>query len=163
MSASKVDAILVPWFRRLEAPMARAAILVVYTWFGVLKLFDESPANPLVSQLLERTLPFVSFERFIVFLGLFEMAIGLAFAIPKLEKLALAMVVPHLIMTSGPLVLLPTVAWKSFPVPTLEGQYIIKNVLIAAAAVAIVANLRPAEEREPAHALAAAPAAKSAF
>jgi uncharacterized membrane protein YkgB len=160
MSASKVDAILVPWFRRLEAPMARAAILVVYTWFGVLKLFDASPANPLVGQLLERTLPFISFERFIVFLGVFEMAIGLAFAIPKLEKLALAMVVPHLMMTSGPLVFLPAIAWKSFPVPTLEGQYIIKNVLIAAAAVAIVAHLRPAQE--PA-ALAAAPIAESAF
>jgi uncharacterized membrane protein YkgB len=157
---SKVDAVLVPWFRRLEAPLARAAILVVYTWFGVLKLFDASPANPLVSKLLERTLPFISFERFIVLLGLFEMAIGIAFVIPRLEKVALALVVPHLIMTSGPLVLLPSVAWKGFLLPTMEGQYIIKNLLIAAAAVAIVAHLKPQEEREPE--LATARVAKSA-
>jgi uncharacterized membrane protein YkgB len=162
MPASKVDAILVPWFRRLEAPLARVAILVVYTWFGVLKLFDASPANPLVSQLLERTLPFISFERFIICLGVFEMAIGLAFAIPRLEKVALAMVVPHLIMTSGPLVLLPAIAWKGFLLPTMEGQYIIKNLLIAAAAVAVVAHLRPAEQATPAPVLAGAPIAKSA-
>jgi uncharacterized membrane protein YkgB len=152
---SKVDRVLVPWFRRIDVPLARAAILIVYTWFGVLKLFDASPANPLVRQLLERTLPFITFERFIVFLGLFEMAIGVAFAVPKLEKLALGMLVPHLVMTSGPLVFLPSVTWKAFLLPTMEGQYCIKNVLIAAVAVGIVAHLKTeaaaevAEEREP--------------
>lgn len=161
MQTSKVDSVLVPWFRRIDVPLARAAILVVYVWFGALKLFDASPANPLVRQLLERTLPFISFERFIVFLGLFEMAVGLAFAVPKLEKLALALVVPHLVMTSGPLVFLPSVAWKGFLLPTLEGQYIIKNLLIAATAVGILAHLKSANEVEPA--AAAEPVARSAY
>ncbi|HEY6005436.1 MAG TPA: hypothetical protein VIV57_21330 [Anaeromyxobacter sp.] len=139
---SKVDRVIVPWFRRIDVPLARAAILIVYTWFGALKLVDASPANPLVRQLLERTLPFISFENFIIFLGLFEVAIGIAFAVPKLEKLALAMVVPHLVMTSGPLVFLPSVSWKGFLLPTMEGQYCIKNVLIAAVAVGIIAHLK---------------------
>jgi uncharacterized membrane protein YkgB len=147
---SKVDRVIVPWFRRIDVPLARAAILIVYTWFGALKLFDASPANPLVRQLLERTLPFVSFENFIVFLGLFEVAIGIAFAVPKLEKLALAMVVPHLVMTSGPLVFLPSVSWKGFLLPTMEGQYCIKNVLIAAVAVGIIAHLKTEAAAEPA-------------
>ncbi len=158
MQTSKLDDVLVPWFRRLDAPLARTAILVVYVWFGALKLFDASPANPLVRALLERTLPFISFERFIIFLGLFEIAVGVAFAVPRLEKLALALVVPHLIMTTGPLVFLPSVAWKGFLLPTLEGQYIIKNLLIAAAAVAIVAHLQPREERH-ARTAAAVPSA----
>jgi uncharacterized membrane protein YkgB len=151
MLSSKVDRVLVEWFRRIDVPLARAAILVVYAWFGVLKLFDASPANPLVRDLLARTLPFVTFEHFIVFLGLFEVAIGIAFAVPRLEKLALAMVVPHLVMTSGPLVFLPSVSWKGFLLPTLEGQYCIKNVLIAAVAVGILAHLRPSEEEEAVH------------
>ncbi|HET7826574.1 MAG TPA: hypothetical protein VFK90_14665 [Anaeromyxobacter sp.] len=148
MQTSKLDQVLVPWFRRIDVPLMRAAILVVYAWFGVLKLFDASPANPLVRELLERTLPFITFERFIVFLGLFEIAIGIAFAVPKLEKLALAMVVPHLVMTSGPLVFLPSVSWKGFLLPTLEGQYCIKNVLIAAVAVGILAHLQPSSTEE---------------
>jgi uncharacterized membrane protein YkgB len=148
MQASKVDRILVPWFRRIDVPLMRAAILVVYAWFGFLKLFDASPANPLVRDLLERTLPFITFERFIVFLGLFEVAIGIAFVVPKLEKLALALVVPHLVMTSGPLVFLPSVSWKGFLLPTLEGQYCIKNVLIAAVAVGILAHLQPSTADE---------------
>jgi uncharacterized membrane protein YkgB len=148
MRASNVDRVLVPWFRRIDVPLARTAILLVYAWFGVLKLFDASPANPLVRQLLERTLPFVHFDQFIVFLGVFEIAIGLAFAVPRLEKLALALVVPHLMMTSGPLFFLRSVSWKGFLLPTLEGQYCIKNVLIAAVAVGIIAHLKPAEAME---------------
>jgi uncharacterized membrane protein YkgB len=130
------------WAEKLGPPVARAAILVVYAWFGALKLFDASPANPLVRSLLEQTLPFISFERFIIFLGLYEIAIGVLFAIPRLERVALALVVPHLIMTTGPLVLLPAIAWKGFLTPTLEGQYIIKNVLIVATALGIAAQLR---------------------
>ena len=42
-----------------------------------------------------------------------------------------------------PLFLLTTVTWSGFMVPTLEGQYIIKNILIIAAAIGIAANLHP--------------------
>ena len=128
--------------RKLGVPLARAAILVVYAWFGILKVFGASPANPLVQALLERTLPFISFERFILFLGVYEVAIGVVFTIPRLERFAFAMVVPHLVMTAGPLVFLPAVAWTGFLVPTLEGQYIIKNVLIVATVAGLAAQLQ---------------------
>jgi uncharacterized membrane protein YkgB len=128
--------------RKLGVPLARAAILVVYAWFGILKVFGASPANPLVQALLERTLPFISFERFILFLGVYEVAIGVVFTIPRLERFAFAMVVPHLVMTAGPLVFLPAVAWSGFLVPTLEGQYIIKNVLIVATVAGLAAQLQ---------------------
>ena len=141
MNEPKVD-VLSRWAERLGPPVARAAILVVYAWFGALKLFDASPANPLVRSLLERTLPFITFEHFIVFLGVYEIAIGVLFVIPRLERVALAAVVPHLVMTTGPLVLLPAIAWNGFLSPTLEGQYIIKNVLIVATAIGIAAQLR---------------------
>ncbi|HET9752420.1 MAG TPA: hypothetical protein VFP52_05645, partial [Myxococcales bacterium] len=111
-------------------------------WFGAIKLIDASPANPLVRALLERSLPFVRFESFIVFLGLYEIAIGVLFAIPRLERFAVALIIPHLVMTSGPLLLLPAVAWQGFLLPTMEGQYIIKNVLILATAAGLAAQLR---------------------
>lgn len=113
---------------------SRFAIALVYVWFGALKLVGASPANPLIAELLERTLPFITFDQFIIIFGIFEVAIGLLFLLPKTQRLAIWLLIPHLIMTAGPLLLLPTVAWSGFLVPTLEGQYIIKNVLIIAVA-----------------------------
>lgn len=139
---AEIEALLGATCRKLRDPLARTAILVVYGWFGALKLVDASPANPLVRALLERTLPFVRFESFIIFLGLYEVAIGVLFAIPRLERFAIALIIPHLIMTSGPLVLLPGVAWQGFLLPTLEGQYMIKNVLILATAAGLAAQLQ---------------------
>ena len=121
----------VTWF-------ARWSLFTVYFWFGILKVFDVSPANPLVSALLERTLPFVTFEQFIVVLGLFEMVIGVLFLVPKLQKGALALFGAHLIMITAPFVLLPAIAWQHWFVPTLEGQYMIKNILMVALVLTLV-------------------------
>lgn len=135
------------WLRRISGPLARIALFVVFFWFGALKVFGESPASPLVAELLEQTLPFMTFETFIVLLGIYEMIIGVLFLIPRLEQLALLVWVPHIIMTTGPLVLLPEVAWSGFMVPTLEGQYIIKNLLIVALVFILAARLHLSEHR----------------
>ena len=47
------------------------------------------------------------------------------------------MLIPHAITTFAPLVLLPGLVWKSFFVPNLIGQYIIKNLVIIALAIFI--------------------------
>jgi uncharacterized membrane protein YkgB len=117
---------------KLSYSFSRFALFVVYAWFGSLKLIGESPANPLVDALLQKTLPFISFGEFIVLLGIFEVAIGALFIIPKMERLALALLVPHILVTLGPLLLLTSTTWTGIMVPTLEGQYIIKNILIVA-------------------------------
>ncbi|MDO8466833.1 MAG: hypothetical protein Q7S83_01695 [bacterium] len=123
--------------------VARLALFVVFFGFGALKLFDASPANPLVENLLHNTLPFIGFNEFIIGLGIFEMLIGICFAIPRLERLAILLLVPHMITTGMPLFLLPEIAWSSFLVPTLEGQYIIKNLVIIALAMGIASQLKP--------------------
>ena len=122
-------------------PLARAALFIVFFWFGILKIVAESPANPLVDSLLSRTLPFLTFEQFIVTFGAFEMLIGALFLFPKISRLAILLLGLHMITTFMPLVLLPAMTWQSFMVPTLEGQYIIKNVVIIALAIGIAANL----------------------
>jgi uncharacterized membrane protein YkgB len=132
---------------RISLPLARLALFAVYFWFGILKVVAESPANPLVAQLLERTLPFVTFDQFIVALGFYEMLIGVVFLLPRWERVAVALLIPHLFMTAGPLVLLPEVAWQSFLVPTLEGQYMIKNILIISLAFVIASRLTPWERK----------------
>lgn len=144
----RLDEQLIHFVRRASDPVSRASLFIVYFWFGALKLFDASPANPLVASLLERTLPFVSFEQFIVALGMFEMVIGLTFLIPGLERLAVLLLVPHMITTFMPLVLLPAVTWQGLLSPTLEGQYIIKNLLIISLAFGLIAHLHPHHRHE---------------
>ena len=121
---------------------AHFALFVVFVWFGSLKFFDLSPANPLVEALLQQTLPFISFKTFIMLLGGWEVLIGILFIIPKMEKVALILLIPHMIVTIMPLFLLPEIAWQGFLVPTLEGQYIIKNVVIIALAASMFADLK---------------------
>lgn len=117
--------------------ISRLSIFVVYFWFGGLKLIGYSPAHDLVGSLLEKTLPFMSIDAFILFLGYFEVFIGILWLVPKVEKFVLSLTVVHIITTFGPLVFLPAVAWSNFLVPTLVGQYIIKNFLILSLGIVI--------------------------
>ncbi len=121
--------------KKLSAPLARFSLFIVFFWFGTLKIFGESPANPLVENLLSRTMPGITFENFIIFLGIWEMAIGVLFIIPKMEKLAIILLIPHMITTFMPLVFLTEITWQSTFTPTLEGQYIIKNLVVIALAI----------------------------
>lgn len=133
----------IAWAQRSHLLLARCALFIVYFWFGILKLFDASPANPLVADLLARTMPFISFGHFIIVLGSVEMIIGLAFLIRGFERVALGLLALHMVTTFMPLVLLPAVTWQGIFTPTLEGQYIIKNLLIIAAALTVAAHMKP--------------------
>lgn len=142
------DRIFIRCARVCSIPFARFSLFVVFFWFGALKLIDESPANPLVSNLLEETMPFMGFNTFIFIFGLFEVIIGLSFLFPKLVRVSIALLAFHMVTTFLPLVLLPEVAWQRAFVPTLEGQYIIKNLVIIAAALGIVSHMHlPHHER----------------
>ncbi|MBP9701601.1 MAG: hypothetical protein KBD47_01305 [Candidatus Pacebacteria bacterium] len=114
--------------------MARFALFVVFFWFGVLKLLGVSPASALVLALLGKTLPFIEPALFMKLFAVFEMLIGILFLFPKFTKIALVLVGLHLITTTAPLILLPNMTWSGLFIPTLEGQYIIKNILIVAVA-----------------------------
>lgn len=116
---------------------ARIALSVIYIWFGALKVMGLSPANPLVAGLLERTMPFISFDVFIVWFGIFEVIIGVLFLIPKMDRITLWLFAGHMVTTIMPLCLLPAVAWSKMWVPTLEGQYMIKNIALIALAVRV--------------------------
>jgi len=102
-----------------------------------------SPASELVRSLFEKTIPFVSFDLFIIAFGLFECIIGILFLIKGAERIVIPMLFAHMITTLGPLFLVTEATWNGFLTPTLEGQYIIKNLVIIAAAVVIASHLDP--------------------
>ena len=139
----KVDSGIIETMRKLYFPGAKFAIFLIFFWFGLLKVLGLSPAGPMVLSLLDMTLPFMNPDTFMVLFGLFEMLIGLLFLIPHVERLAILLLAIHMITTILPLFLLPDLTWASSFVPTMEGQYIIKNVLIIALAMGIAAHLKP--------------------
>lgn len=127
--------------------MARISLFVVFFWFGLLKVIGLSPAGIMVANLFQETIPFMDFKTFYICFGLFECLIGILFLIKGMERVVLPMLAVHMFTTVGPLVLLPGETWSVFMVPTLEGQYIIKNLVVIALAVGIAANLHPLSEK----------------
>ncbi len=129
-------------------PVARFGLFVVFFWFGFLKVVGLSPASGLVQQLFEQTIPWMPFATFIVLFGLFECLIGLLFLFRGFERVVIPLLFLHMITTFMPLFFLPGVTWSGFMVPTLEGQYIIKNLVIIATAIGIAAHLQPFAKSE---------------
>lgn len=114
---------------------ARLALGIVFIWFGALKMIGElSPAYDLVAA----TIYWLTPEIIIPLIGLWEVAIGVAFLFPPLTRLALLLLIPQMPATFLPLVLLPAVTFTVVPWGlTLEGQYIVKNLVIIACALII--------------------------
>ncbi len=147
MSLSDIDRRLINFFREAFIPTARFGLFVVFFWFGFLKIINMSPASGLVRTLFEDTVPFMGFDTFLILFGVFECLIGILFIIRGLERVVIPLLFVHMITTFMPLFLLTSQTWTAFMVPTLEGQYIIKNLLIIAAAIGIAAHLHPIKAR----------------
>ena len=135
MKISEIDLKIINFCRKISIPVSRLALFVVFFWFGALKVIGLSPASQVVQNLFNETMPIMEFSTFIVLFGLYECLIGILFLIRGAERVVIPLLLVHLITTLGPLVLLPGETWTGVMVPTLEGQYIIKNVLIVAAAL----------------------------
>jgi uncharacterized membrane protein YkgB len=143
MNLRSIDLHIISAIRTLSEPVARLGIFIVYFWFGALKVLGLSPAEGIVQNLYYHTLPLMPFDTFYLLFGLFECLIGLLFLWRGKERLVFPLLLAHLVTTCMPLILLPEITWNGFLVPTLEGQYIIKNVVIVAAALGIIAHLHP--------------------
>lgn len=143
MSVENFDLRLIRLSKDFFIPITRFGLFVVFFWFGLLKVIGLSPASGLVQKLFEQTIPFMDFGTFLVLFGIFECLIGILFLVRGAERVVIPLLFIHMITTFGPLVLLPQESWSGFMVPTLAGQYIIKNLVLIAAAIGIAANVRP--------------------
>lgn len=113
--------------------LSRISLFVVFFLFGIIKVLSLSPAENLVKELYLATivnLHILSLDNFVILLGIIEVIIGILWLIPKLTKISLIIFLLQMFTTFGPLIFLPTVSWQSFLIPTLIGQYIIKNIVL---------------------------------
>lgn len=134
-----VDATLTSLMDRWSIPALRAALGTVFVWFGGLKILGVSAAADLVAA----TVYIVPAELFVPVLGVWEVLIGLCLLYRPLTRVGLLLLAVQLPGTFLPLVLLPDVVYVTFPYAlTVEGQYIVKNLVIIAAALVIGSTVR---------------------
>jgi len=136
----ELDPLVVEWMAKHGLPTMRIGLGVVFLWFGVLKLFPGlSPAEELVRQ----TTYFVDPDIFLPVLAIWESLIGVGLILGAMMRLTLMLLFVQLLGTALPLFILPEVVWSSFPLGlTLEGQYIIKNLVLIGAALVLGGTVR---------------------
>jgi uncharacterized membrane protein YkgB len=138
-----IDLRLITFFRKSFVPLARFSIFLVFFWFGFIKLLGLSPASPLAEALTARTVGNEYFGILFVTIAVLECIVGVLFLFPKLTRIVIPLLLFHMVIVCSPLVLVPDLTWQTFLVPTLEGQYIIKNAVVIAVAIGIAASTHP--------------------
>mgnify|MGYP001766134531 CR=1 FL=1 len=129
----QVDRAITSWMARWGPPIMRIGLGIVFFWFGALKL--EPGLSP-AEQLVRDTTYFVDPDWFIPVLALWEMAIGLGLIVGKFMRVTLLLLFLQMPGTALPLVVKPDAVWTTFPYGlTLEGQYIIKNLVLSGAGI----------------------------
>jgi len=139
-----IDARIAGFMRMWGTPALRVSLAVVFVWFGLLKPLGLSPAAELVL-LTVAWMPLFAPVTWLAIIGWWEVLIGLTFLFHKTLRLAIALLFLQMIGTFLPLVLLPDIAFQAgrFPyAPTMEGQYIVKNLVIIAAALVVGGTVR---------------------
>lgn len=145
---SAIDRRISGFMRAWGAVTLRWALAIIFVWFGVLKPLGMSSAEGLVRRTVA-WMPLLDDTQWLHVIGWWEVAIGVTFLLRKTARIAIALLAMQMVGTFMPLVMLPQVTWQADHIPyapTMEGQYIIKNLLIIAAAMAIGGTLR--RERE---------------
>lgn len=138
-----IDLAVISFFKRIYLPMARLSIFIVFFWFGLIKLIGVSPAGPLAEALTAKTVGMQHFDMLFILLSLVECLIGILFLFPKMTRIVIPLLLAHMALVCSPLLLLPGYIWQGPFVPTLEGQYIIKNAVVVAVAIGIAASTQP--------------------
>lgn len=136
----KIDQSVTRWMARTGLTFLRVGLGVIFFWFGVLKFFPGlSPAENLV----RNTIYFFDPDIFIPVLAAWEALIGVGLITGKLMRLTLLLLFLQMPGTALPLLILPDVVWNVFPYGlTIEGQYIVKNLVLIGAGLVLGGTVR---------------------
>lgn len=141
----EVDEQLTALMNRYGSTLLRYAIGVVFVWFGALKAIGVSPAGDLVAA----TVYFVPADLFVPILGVWEVTIGLCLLYRRLIRIGILLLAAQMPGTFLPLILLPDVVFTVFPYGlTIEGQYIVKNLVLISAALVVGGTVRSRQRRQ---------------
>jgi uncharacterized membrane protein YkgB len=140
----RLDRVISGYMQKLGIYSLRISLGIIFIWFGLLKVVGLSPAADLVKATVY-WMPLFGPAFWLIIIGFWEMAIGATFLFKKTLRIAILLLFLQMTGTFMPLFILPDVTFQYgyFPfAPTIEGQYIIKNLLIISAALVVGGTVR---------------------
>lgn len=142
---TQTDVRVTRWMAQYGLTLLRFSVGIVFLWFGFLKFFPNlSPAEDLAARTIETlTFGIVQPELSLPVLATWEVLIGIGLVTGRFMRITLLLLFVQMLGTITPLFLFPAETFTQFPyAPTLEGQYIIKNIVLVSAAIVIGATVR---------------------
>jgi uncharacterized membrane protein YphA (DoxX/SURF4 family) len=140
-----LDRRITTWMAANGVTLLRVSLGIIFLWFGALKFIPgASPAQGLAT----RTVEMLSFGMIqpdvsLILLATWETAIGVGLIFGIFLRTTLFLLFLQMLGTLTPLVLFPAETFLQAPfAPTLEGQYIIKNLVLIASGIVIGASVR---------------------
>ena len=135
MKLKLIDKIFIAWMHQHGRMILRIAIGIVFVWFGVLKVLGLSP----VAELIEHTYSFFPQPEFLLFLGFWEIAIGIGLIFKIALRTTLALLWFQMSGTFAALFLDPSLFFlhSNIFLLTTEGEFVIKNIVFIAASMVI--------------------------
>ncbi len=120
--------------QRIAAPFVRISLGIVLLWIGALKFVDPTP----VVGLLQASLPFLASNTFVYVVGILEIVSALALFINIGARYVGLLV---LVLFAGTLtIFLIAPGVTGFPFLTLAGQFLLKDLVLFAATVTVIAT-----------------------
>lgn len=140
-----MDLAITHWMAHYGLVLLRLSLGIVFLWFGVLKFFPNvSPAHELAT----RTISVLTGSRVPASVSLpilagWECVIGLGLLLGWGLRGILLLLYVQMLGTLSPIALFPHEVFTRIPyAPTLEGQYIIKNLVLISAGMVVGATVR---------------------
>lgn len=135
----RIDRNAAAWMHRWGHYLHRVFLGWLFLWFGLLKVFEHDSATSLIAKTVYYGDPAMTVK----LLGLWEALIGLCLLHRALLRVALLLLFVRLPGTLLALILQSEVCFVSFPlVPSIEGQYLIKDLILFGAAAVIGGTVR---------------------
>jgi uncharacterized membrane protein YphA (DoxX/SURF4 family) len=142
---NRTEARITPFLGRYSIAILRVCLGIVFFWFGILKFFPGmSPAQELATFTIDKlTFGLIPPNISIIILAIWETGIGLCLITGLFLPATLFLMFVQMMGTMTPLFLFPAETFIRFPyAPTLEGQYILKNLVLISAGLVVGATVR---------------------
>jgi uncharacterized membrane protein YkgB len=134
-----IDSQIAGWMERYGLRILRYSLAIIFIWFGLLKPLGISPA----AELVKRTVYWLPQDSFIHVLGYWEALIGVLLLFRPGIRVAILLLFLQMPGTMLPLIILPEICYTEFPYGlTLEGQYIVKNLVLIGAGLVVGGTVR---------------------
>jgi uncharacterized membrane protein YphA (DoxX/SURF4 family) len=141
----KIDSAITGWMSEHGLKLLRLSIGFIFIWYGAVKFFPGiSPAEDLAIRTIQAiSFNLISEKTIIITLALWELLIGIGLVLRIFLRETLLLLFLQMIGTFFPIFLFPSEVFNIFPYSlTIEGQYIIKNIVIVSSGIVIGATAR---------------------